>query len=327
MAETMMIQAENLTKRYGDIVAVNRVSFRVRQGEILGFLGPNGAGKTTTMRILTCFFPPTSGSATINGYDVFSQSLDVRRSIGYLPEGVPLYGDMRVSTYLGFVANLKGVSPGDRAREVRRVIDACSLEKAENRIIRNLSKGYRQRVGLAQALIGDPKLLILDEPTVGLDPTQRIEIQNLIRELAGQRTVILSTHILPEVEKTCERVLVINNGEIVADGTPSELSRRFQRGTVLSVRVRGPQDQVKAALEQLEGVMDIQAEGDGSNALYQISTAPETDLRAVVAREVVTRGWDLLALYQEEMSLEDIFVQLVTDETSVESTPLDQAHV
>lgn len=317
MAPAAMIEADGISKRYGDLVALNQVSFTIQRGEIVGFLGPNGAGKTTTMRILTCFFPPSAGSARVAGFDVFSQSLEVRKRLGYLPEGVPLYGEMPVGAYLAFVARMKGVAAGDRAREIRSVMDACDIADVQHRLIRNLSKGYRQRVGLAQALLGNPEVLILDEPTAGLDPRQIIEIRNVITSLAGERTIILSTHILPEVEMTCHRVLVMNKGSIVADAPPAVLSKRLQETTRIRVVVGGPREEVARTLLTVEGVTDVAAEDDGAVCRYAISVYSDRDVRADIARVVVNSGWDLIQLHEEGLSLEDVFVKLISERRPV----------
>jgi ABC-2 type transport system ATP-binding protein len=243
-----MIEVAGLTKRYGPITAIRDVSFRVERGEIVGFLGPNGAGKSTTMRILACFMPATTGTATVAGYNVFDQSMEVRRRIGYLPENVPLYGDMRVSTYLAFVAEVKGVGRGERRRRVAEVMERCLIADVQDRLIGKLSKGYRQRVGLAQALVSDPEVLILDEPTIGLDPKQIAEIRALIKSLAGQRTVILSTHILPEVSMVCEGVVIINRGAIVAQGSIDRLVAQFFPTARVQLQVAAPPPAVPAAV-------------------------------------------------------------------------------
>jgi len=315
-----MIKAENLSKYYGDVPAIKDVSFHVEKGEILGLLGPNAAGKTTTMRILTCFFPPTSGRAIVAGYDVFKDSLEVRRRIGYLPEGVPLYTDMPVSSYLSFVAEVKGVPRRDRSKEVAAVMKECSIEDVSDTLIGKLSKGYKQRVGLAQALLHDPEVLILDEPTIGLDPRQIIEIRELIKQMAGKRTVILSTHILPEVSMTCQRVVIINEGKVIAVDTPERLTSQLQKSTQIFLEVEGPRDEVTGALEKVHGVMLVAEKGEGSNGAYSylVETRRDLDVRRELAAAIVQKKWGLLELRAIELSLEDVFIRLVTEEQASE---------
>ncbi|KRT70893.1 MAG: ABC transporter [candidate division NC10 bacterium CSP1-5] len=310
-----MIEVEGLTKVYGNTTAIDSLTFTVQQGEVVGFLGPNGAGKTTTMRVLSCYMPPTSGTARVGGYDIRTQALDVRRRIGYLPEHVPLYTDLTVTQYLSFVAEAKGLSRLTRRQRVGEAIERCLLQDARGRIIGKLSKGYRQRVGLAQALLGDPPILILDEPTIGLDPKQIIEIRSLIRDMQGKRTVILSTHILPEVSMVCQRVIIINEGRIVAVDTPETLTRRLQRSTQVLLQIDGPPDQVSVRLREAPGVLQV-AMKDGAGALrrYLVETDKDRDLRQELARVVCTSGWGLLELRPVDMSLEDIFIRLVTEE-------------
>jgi ABC-2 type transport system ATP-binding protein len=306
-----MVEVVGLTKFYGEVKALEEVTFDVRRGEILGFLGPNGAGKTTTMRILTGFLSPTSGTAKVAGYDVVENSLEVRRLTGYLPETVPLYGEMRVRDYLGYMARIRGV-PRRRIRErVDDVVGRCGLTEVADRLIGHLSKGYRQRVGIAQALVHDPQVLILDEPTIGLDPVQVREVRQLIKSMAGERTIILSTHILPEVSMTCERVLIIHKGRIVAEDTPEGLSRRLQQSERILVRLARPPSQPLRAFSQLDGVIRVESVG---NNLFAIETPPGNDIRERVAEFVVQNGWGLLELRREELTLEDIFVNLVTRE-------------
>lgn len=315
-----MIQAENLTKNYGFVEAIKDVSFNVGEGEVLGFLGPNGAGKTTTMRVLTCFHPATSGKASIAGYDVYQQPMEVRSRIGYLPETVPLYGDMRVKDYLDFVADLKGLEKKGRSQRVSRVMGECAIEDRANWLIRTLSKGLRQRVGLAQALINDPQVLILDEPTIGLDPKQIIEIRQHIKDMAGRRTVILSSHVLPEVSMVCQRVLIINKGKVVAEDTPSKLTQRLQKKVSVRLQVKGSVDEVKSALLRVDGVTGVTLRSQPATDVgeFVVDTGKEVDLRSKLAAEVVRNNWDLLELTSSTMTLEDIFVQLVTEEKEVE---------
>jgi len=317
-----MIEVEGLTKVYGNKTAIDNLTFTVQQGEVVGFLGPNGAGKTTTMRVLSCYMPPTSGTARVGGYDIRTQALDVRRRIGYLPEHVPLYTDLTVTQYLSFVAEAKGLSRLTRRQRVGEAIERCLLQDARGRIIGKLSKGYRQRVGLAQALLGDPPILILDEPTIGLDPKQIIEIRSLIRDMQGERTVILSTHILPEVSMVCQRVIIINEGRIVAVDTPESLTRRLQRSTQVLLQIDGPPDQVTVRLREAPGVLQVVMK-DGAGALrrYLVETDKDRDLRQELARVVCSSGWGLLELRPVDMSLEDVFIRLVTEETAVSDQP------
>jgi len=313
-----MIEVEGLTKVYGNKTAIDNLTFTVQQGEVVGFLGPNGAGKTTTMRVLSCYMPPTSGTARVGGYDIRTQALDVRRRIGYLPEHVPLYTDLTVTQYLSFVAEAKGLSRLTRRQRVGEAIERCLLQDARGRIIGKLSKGYRQRVGLAQALLGDPPILILDEPTIGLDPKQIIEIRSLIRDMQGERTVILSTHILPEVSMVCQRVIIINEGRIVAVDTPETLTRRLQRSTQVLLQIDGPPEQVTVRLREAPGVLQVVMK-DGAGALrrYLVETDKDRDLRQELARVVCSSGWGLLELRPVDMSLEDVFIRLVTEEEAV----------
>jgi ABC-2 type transport system ATP-binding protein len=310
-----MIQVEHLTKRYGPVTAIDDVSFDVEKGQIVGFLGPNGAGKSTTMKILSCFMPATGGTARVAGYDVFSQSMDVRRRIGYLPENAPLYQDLPVAAYLDFVAEIKGVGRSVRKARIADVMERCFIVDMQKRLIGKLSKGYRQRVGLAQALLGDPEVLILDEPTIGLDPRQIAEIRALIRSLAGQHTVILSTHILPEVSMVCDGVVIINHGRIVAQGTQSELVEQFFPAARLEVEVAGPPDAVEAGIRALPGVIQVEARPsrDGA-AAFLVESPRDRDVRADVVQLVTGRGWKLLDLHQSGLSLEEVFIRVVAGE-------------
>ena len=313
-----MIQVDRLTKQYGPVTAIRDVSFSLEKGEIVGFLGPNGAGKTTTMRILSCFMPATGGTARVAGYDVFSQSLEVRKRIGYLPENVPLYLEMPVAAYLEFVAEIKGVSRSERKRRVAEVMDRCDIADVQHRLIGKLSKGYRQRVGLAQALVNDPDVLILDEPTIGLDPVQIAEIRALIKSLAGQHTVILSTHILPEVSMVCQGAIIIHRGRIVARGSLDRLAEEFFPTSRIQLQIAGPADAVGAALRQVPGVLRIeqQAVSDGV-WLYLVESTRGRDVRAQIAQLVAERRWGLLELHQEGMSLEEVFLRVVAGEEEV----------
>ncbi len=312
-----MITVDGLTKVYGNTVAIQDVSFSVDTGEILGFLGPNAAGKTTTMRILTCHTPPTRGTASVAGYNIHTHSLDVRRNIGYMPETVPLYNEMTVASYLDFIAHAKGYNRKERPAYVDRVVEETGLESVSTRLIGNLSKGYHQRVGLAQALIGNPKVLILDEPTIGLDPKQISEIRALIKSLAKKKTVILSTHILPEVSMICSKVVIINEGRIVAFGTPEKLVTELQQTTQTYATIEGPAEQVIARLRSIPGVQTAQlARKISPNQHdYLIESKMDTDIRAQISQTIVTAGWKLLELRTVGLSLEDIFMQVVAGET------------
>ena len=310
-----MISVENLTKRYAAKIAIEDVSFKVNNGEILGFLGPNGAGKTTTMRIIAGYMPASEGSVRVDGYEVFDNPLDVRRRIGYLPENPPLYLEMTVAGYLRFVAKIKGVAKDRLNDEVNRVMQRVNVVDVKDRIIGKLSKGYKQRVGVAQALINDPPVLILDEPTIGLDPKQIHEIRELIKELAGSHTVVLSTHILPEVEQTCHRVIIIDRGKIIAVDTPQNLRFQLQGAERVLMEIAGPAVEVISKLKATPGVLDVQkvSETDGRCKL-QIDGELRKDIRSDLARTVVQSGWGLLELQSASMSLEDIFLKLTTAE-------------
>ena len=312
-----MISVENLTKRYATKTAIEGMSFQVQKGEILGFLGPNGAGKTTTMRIITGYMPGTDGTVKVDGFDVADQPLEVRRRIGYLPENPPLYPEMTVVGYLRFVAKLKGVAGSDLQGEVERVMRKVSVTDVQARIISKLSKGYKQRVGIAQALLNDPPVLILDEPTIGLDPKQIQEVRELVKGLAGNHTVVLSTHILPEVEQTCHRVIIIDRGKIVAVDTPQNLRAQIQGAARVVMEVEGPSEDVLAAVKVVPGVMDVRVanQSDSRSRLY-VDSETGRDIRTDLARAVVLKGWGLLELQSESMSLEDIFIKLTTAEES-----------
>jgi ABC-2 type transport system ATP-binding protein len=318
-----MIEVENLTKRYGRATAVDGVSFRVNKGEILGFLGPNGAGKTTTMRILTCYLPPTGGTARVGGYDVYEQPMEVRRRVGYLPETPPLYPDMSVRDYLDFCAKIKGVSSGDRKGKVDDAMEKCRVGDVRTTLIGKLSKGYRQRVGLAQAILHNPDVLILDEPTAGLDPKQIIETRELIRGLGGDHTIILSTHILPEVSMTCGRVVIINKGRVVAEDSPENLTRRLAGAGTLRLEVRGEEIPVLDTLRAVPGVLAARLQG-GQNEVLVVDVEAEAgrDVRSELASAVVTAGHGLLGLEQVGMSLEDIFLELTTTDQGAETAPV-----
>ena len=312
-----MIEVRELSKYYGDVAAVEGISFRVEKGEILGFLGPNGAGKTTTMRMLTCYLPPSSGSATIAGHDVVEESMEVRRRIGYLPEHPPLYTDMTVRSYLHFVARIKGLSTALLKGRIGEVMEKTGITGVQDTVIGHLSKGFRQRVGLSQALVHNPDVLILDEPTVGLDPKQIIEIRETIKGLAGDHTVILSTHILPEVSVTCEKVAIINNGRIAGEGTPESLMAKLKEGEVLRAQIAGPSDQVRELIGAIDGVLDVSLESGGQEdgeQVYLVTASPGRDVRDDLARKVVDSNLGLRELRPLEMTLEDIFLRLTTEE-------------
>lgn len=312
-----MISVENLTKKYAAKTAIEGMSFQVQKGEILGFLGPNGAGKTTTMRIITGYMPCTDGSVKVDGFDVSDQPLEVRRRIGYLPENPPLYMEMTVVGYLRFVAKLKGVSAANMQSEVERVMQRVNITDVQSRIIAKLSKGYKQRVGIAQALLNDPPVLILDEPTIGLDPKQIHEVRELVKSLAGNHTVVLSTHILPEVEQTCHRVIIIDRGKIVAVDTPQNLRSQIQGAARVILEVEGPAPDVLNAVRAVPGVLDVRvANENGPRNRFFVDGETGRDVRAEISRAIVQKGWGLLELQSESMSLEDIFIKLTTAEES-----------
>lgn len=311
-----MIEVQGLSKLYGQRKAVDDLTFSVAKGEILGFLGPNGAGKSTTMKILTCFQPASSGTARVAGYDVFDQPLEVKRRVGYLPENPPVYRDMVVADYLEFAANLHGIKGSKAKSAVDTALQKCSLGHVSKRIIGNLSKGYRQRVGLAQAIVHNPEVLILDEPTVGLDPKQIIEIRDLVKSFAGDHTVILSTHILPEVQATCSRVLIINEGKIVAIDSLDSISARLRKGSVLSVLVKRGSQEVASRLRSVSGVGDVSESGsfEGGDRFTITAKDADGDIRSAVAEAVVKSGAGLLELKRESLSLEEVFLKLTTVE-------------
>lgn len=316
-----MIEVEHLTKSYGAARAVNDISFKVEKGEILGFLGPNGAGKTTTMRILTGYLPATGGTARIAGFDVFEQSMDVRKRIGYLPETPPLYPEMAISDYLTFVARIKGVEAADIPNRVEESMRLTGLTERKDELIKRLSRGYKQRVGIAQAIVHNPDVVILDEPTVGLDPNQIIEVRKLIKGLAGEHTIILSTHILPEVEMTCDRVVIINKGKIAAIDTPSNLTTQMKGSERVQVQARGNAEELQTKLEAVEGVNRVTTEAHEGTDLVaaNIESEPGIDVRSKVAATIVGGGFELLELRAINLSLEDIFRQLTTQESAAEA--------
>lgn len=321
-----MIQVQGLTRRYGDTVAVSGLSFSVQEGEIVGFLGPNGAGKTTTMNMITDCLRPTAGTAVLGGFDIDTDADQARKMIGYLPENPPLYPDMTVSEYLEFVYALKKCTlPKDE--HLAQVCGMTGLTEVSGRLIRNLSKGYRQRTGLAQALIGDPKVLILDEPTVGLDPKQIIEIRETIRSLSQKHTVILSSHILPEVQAVCDRILVIHHGKIVADGTPAELSDRMEGAEQLEMTIEGTADDILRILRAVPSVSEaICIREDGKKSVYRITAEPDADVRRDVFDALSQNRMAILSMQQVELSLEQIFLELTdSDETEQPAQPQPDA--
>lgn len=327
MAESKdyIIKAKSLTKTFGKRVAVNKLSFEVEKGEIMGFLGPNAAGKTTTMKMLTCFYPPTSGTATVNGYDVMEDSLGVRRSIGFMPENVPVYTDMTVSEYLYFVARAKGMAHLDIDGAIKKTLTRCSLENVAHQLIRTVSRGYRQRVGLAQAIINEPPVLILDEPSVGLDPEQIKNFRELIISLAGQSTIILSTHILSEVALTCNKVCILDHGNLVAADTPANLENRVQKSIGLKIQVLAPsQDEVMEVLRGLDSVTNVVNHGGESlaNSKLPLLTftveAPKDSLtiRREISHVFNSKNWEIYGMQDERISLEDVFINLVKEHES-----------
>jgi ABC-2 type transport system ATP-binding protein len=311
-----LIEVQNLTKAYGPVTAVDHVSFSVHEGEILGFLGPNGAGKTTTMRILTGYLPATSGTAKIAGFDVTTDSLAARRHLGYLPETPPLYPDMTVEGYLDFVLRIKNVPPDKRRARITDALEKTSSGDKRHELIKRLSRGYKQRVGLAQALVHDPLVIILDEPTVGLDPKQIIEVRHLIKNLAGTHTIILSTHILPEVSMTCDRVVIINKGKIAAIDTPQNLTTQLKGAQRIVVEAQAPEKALQELLAQISGAESVEVSPArvSGRVTATIETASGKDIRNLVAAKVVEKGWSLYELRGVSLSLEDIFLQLTTDD-------------
>jgi ABC-2 type transport system ATP-binding protein len=311
-----LIEVQDLSKSFGEVTAVDHISFTVNKGEILGFLGPNGAGKTTTMRILTGYLPATNGTARVAGYDVFEDSMEVRRRIGYLPEVPPLYPDMTVGTYLAFVARIKNVPAEKRNARIDEAMTMTSITDKRDELIKRLSRGYKQRVGLAQALVHDPDVIILDEPTVGLDPKQIIEVRHLIKSLAGSHTIILSTHILPEVSMTCDRVVIINRGKIAAVDTPQNLTMQIKGGERVSLEVQAPEKALRELLAQVPGVLSVKVESLGSSGRLAVvvEAGAGKDVRSQLAAKIVGQGHPLYELRGVSLSLEDIFLQLTTEE-------------
>ncbi|MCC7369803.1 MAG: ATP-binding cassette domain-containing protein [Chloroflexi bacterium] len=322
-----MIDVQSLTKDYGARRAISDISFKVERGEVLGFLGPNGAGKTTTMRIITGYMPPTSGTVSVGEFDIFRHSIEARRRIGYLPESVPLYTDMTVGAYLDFMSKIKGVPRNRRGEQRDRVMEATHIEDRRGQLIGKLSKGYRQRVGLAQALLGDPDVLILDEPTVGLDPRQITDVRELIKGFGKDHAVILSTHILPEVSMVCSRVLIVDGGRVVAEDTPENLMRQLRGTDAIQVAVRGPRADVLAALKAVPKVVTVtEAAGSPSDevATYTVAAVEQADIREDLAKAVVDGGFGLQELRMAGVSLEDVFLRLTTDDTDHEVSDDDE---
>ena len=307
-----MIEIKNLTKKFGSNVVLDNISFSVKKGEVLGFLGPNGAGKTTTMKIITAFWSPTAGRVEVDGLDVTKNSLEVRKKIGYLPETVPLYDEMKVNEYLKFVAAIRGL-PKEQARErIKEVVQLCGLAKVIRQPIEELSKGYRQRLGLAQAIIHQPEILILDEPTTGLDPNQIVEIRDLIKKIGQEKTVIFSTHILSEVSATCNRVIIINNGKIVGEGSPEKLVAKTLAREIIYLKIKGPKEEILAKLKQLENVVGIEAEDEESDEVngYEIEPKAGVDLRESLFMAITSSGWSILEFSKKTASLEEVFREL-----------------
>jgi ABC-2 type transport system ATP-binding protein len=308
-----MINVERLTKTFGDEKAVDDITFQVPSGEVLGFLGPNGAGKSTTMRVLTCFLPASKGTVTIDGLDVETDSLEIRQRIGYLPETTPLYPEMTVTDYLRFIASMRGMEPSDQKRSIDWVTDVCGLDTVPRKRIDTLSKGFRQRVGLAQAMLHNPPILILDEPTSGLDPNQIVEIRELIRSLGSEKTVILSTHILPEVQASCDRVLIINRGKLVADGTPDSLQASFRGGQRILLGLSGPHDGLTEKLQGSGLARIVDTRTENGSTTYSLVAESSEDVRPDLFRMAVDNGWTLTELHREQASLEDVFRQLTAE--------------
>lgn len=320
-----MIEVQQVTKRYGQHTAIDRVTFSVATGEVLAFLGPNGAGKTTTMRILTCFMPATEGTARVAGFDCADQPLEVQKRIGYLPETPPVYQELTVAEYLQFVGRLRGLSPSALTTAMAREVERLGLGEVQHRLIGNLSRGFRQRVGLAQALLHDPPVLILDEPTVGLDPKQIIEIRELIKSLAGSHSVILSTHILPEATAVCQRVVIINGGRIVAEDTPDQLSARLRHSEKIALTVTRPPTNAEAELQQIPGVQHVHPNGPSGHYLLEYQLGQ--DIREEVARLAVKGGWGLVELKSISMTLEDVFLRLTRHEEGFTQAHADSEQV
>jgi ABC-2 type transport system ATP-binding protein len=314
-----MINVKHLTKRYVNIAAVDDISFNVGEGEIVGLLGPNGAGKTTTMRMITCFMPPTQGIATVAGYDVFNDSINVRQQIGYLPENVPLYPDMRAIEYLMFRAKLKNIPRRERKRRIGLYLEMCGISDVQNQIIGTLSKGYRQRVGLADTLIHNPKILILDEPTIGLDPNQIRQIRQVIKDLGEKHTILLSTHILPEVEMICGRVIIINKGKIVAMDTPANLMKQLRSTANVVLEIKGDGEKIKDNLSSVNGVRSVVWKEKGDANEFVVEAMEGKDLREDIFKCIVENNHILREMKRQTISLEEIFHQITTKETGGDS--------
>ncbi|MHC5112425.1 MAG: ABC transporter ATP-binding protein [Planctomycetota bacterium] len=309
-----MIHVREITKKFGPVVAVDKISFDVEAGGVVGFLGPNGAGKSTTMKILTCYQPATSGSASVAGHDVFKESLEVRRSIGYLPENTPLYPELRAREYLHFRGKLRGMTRPQRNSAIERVTERCWLDKFIDRPIGQLSKGMKQRVGLADAIMHEPQLLILDEPTIGLDPNQIRETRNLIKELGDAHTVLLSSHILHEVEQICSNIIIIKSGKIAASGSPAELRARFSRDSKIVAELKGPLDDVKKNVTALDGVNAVDAKAENGWVRLKVTPQPDRDIREELFNMTTANGWSLREMHREGATLEDFFVQVTADQ-------------
>lgn len=314
-----MIEIVNLTKKYGQIKAVDNLNFTVNKGEILGFLGPNGAGKSTTMNIITGYLPSTEGTVKVCGYDILEEPKEVKKRIGYMPELPPLYMDMTVIEYLKFVSELKMVNKKVRKSQLDDIMELVKITHVRNRLIKNLSKGYKQRVGLAQALVGAPEVLILDEPTVGLDPQQIIEIRKLIKALGKEHTIILSTHILPEVSAVCERVVIINKGQIAAIDTPENLSKNYTNASKFTIRIAGPKSSVSNILKSIYGVKYVEPRAQRDNDVidYIVESSADIDVRRPIFFELAKNGYPILELKSLDVSLEEIFLQVITEEKEV----------
>jgi len=310
----VMIEVENLAKYYGGFLAIEGLNFQVGEGEIVGLLGPNGSGKTTTMRILTGYMPPSSGTARIAGYNVLTDSLEARKQIGYLPETVPLYTDMPVSQYLSYMGSLRGMGADKIRHRIDEVVERVRLQDYRNTLIGKLSKGYRQRVGLAQAILHEPRVLIMDEPTIGIDPIQVVETRQLIKDLGREHTLLLSTHILPEVSMVCDRVIIIHDGALVAEDTPSNLASKLRGVERVEVEIRGPVDQVTNALRDLPNLIDVRHSGSGDAHKFVVESRHGADLRESIANLVVEKHWGLLHLSMSSMSLEEVFLQLTSQD-------------
>ena len=321
-----MIEVRHLTKRYGDTLAVDDLNFTIEKGRIYGFLGPNGAGKSTTMNIITGYLASTDGSVTINGHDILEDAEAAKKNIGYLPELPPLYFDMTVKEYLAFAAELKKIPKAERKNQITRVCATTKLDAVQNRLIKNLSKGYRQRVGLAQALLGSPEILILDEPTVGLDPKQILEIRTLIKKLGKNHTVILSSHILPEIQAVCDRIIIINKGVVVADDTTDNLSRNITTDHRLTLRVEGKKDEIVKALRNIEGIKYVRADMEREPGVfeYELEAAAGMDIRREVNRILREHDWPILMMRASDMTLEDIFLKITMgDAVAIHTKPAD----